>query len=354
MRNTNDLLHFVGSLPYDCCEDVFRNLGREVGRYLHRMPDGETGERTKWIVFQQRMLQQHEALEVDTSMPPLPVKQSDGTVHRHIERVRVKPDIDPNNVAFDTGYDRAAIASYQVFRRMREQGSIPPHVRFQCALPTPLATGLMYVSPNGREGYVRAYERSLLQALDAILSAIPHQDLSIQFDVCQEVLLFEGYFPEQVSNSRELVFGQLARLSAAVPVGAELGFHLCYGSPGDQPLVNLNTAAVLVELMNGIAAGARRKVDFIHIPVPRRADASFFAPLESWQGPAGTRLYLGLLQFNDPEGDRRRIALAREVLTEFGVAAECGFGRTDPARLPILLANHRAAAEMLQDESQSA
>ena len=354
MDNTNDLLHFVGSLPYPCCEDVFRNLGREVGGYLHRMPDGETGERTKWIVFQQRMLQQHAALEIDTSIPPLPVKQSDGTVHRHIERVRIKPDVDPNGVVFDTGYDRAAIASYQVFRRMRDEGSIPPHVRFQFALPTPLATGLMYVSPNGREGYLRAYERSLLQALDEILSAIPHEDLSIQFNVCQEVLLFEGYFPEQVSNSRELTFGQLARLSAAVPAGAELGFHLCYGSPGDQPLVNIGTAAVLVELMNGIAAGAKRKVDFIHIPVPRRADASFFAPLRLWQRPDGTRLYLGLVQFNDAEGDRRRIALAREVLTEFGVAAECGFGRTDPARLPILLANHRAAAEVLQDDAQSA
>jgi hypothetical protein len=354
MHNTNDLLHFVGSLPYHSCEDVFRNLGREVGGYLHRMPDGETGERTKWIVFQQRMLQQHEALEIDTSIPPLPVKQSDGTVHRHIERVRIKPDVDPSGVAFDTGYDRAAIASYQVFRRLRDEGSIPPHVRFQVALPTPLATGLMYVSPNGREGYVRAYESSLLQALGGILSAIPHEDLSIQFDVCQEVLLFEGYFPEQVHSSRELTFGQLARLSAPVPAGAELGFHLCYGSPGDQPLVSLSTAAVLVELMNGIAAGAKRKVDFIHIPVPRRADASYFAPLRLWQRPAGTRLYLGLVQFNDPEGDRRRIALAREVLTEFGVAAECGFGRTDPARLPIILANHRAAAEMLQDEPQSA
>jgi hypothetical protein len=353
MQNTNDLLHFVGSLPYPCCEDVFRNLGREVGRYLRRMPDGETGERIRWIFFQQRMLQQHEALEIDASIPPLPVKQSDGTVHRHIERVRIKPDVDPDGLVFDTGYDRAAIASYEVFRRMRDEGSIPPHVRFQVSLPTPLATGLMYVSPNGREGYVRAYERSLLQALSGILSAIPHDDLSIQFDVCQEVLLFEGYFPEQVGNSRELVFGEFARLSAAVPAGAELGFHLCYGSPKDQPLVNLEDAGVLVELMNGIAAGAKRKADFIHIPVPRRADAAFFAPLKSWQRPAGTRLYLGLLQFNDLEGDRRRIALAGEVLTEFGVAAECGFGRTDPARLPLLLANHRAAAEMLQNAVQS-
>jgi hypothetical protein len=354
MHDAKDLLHFVGSLPYPSCEDVFRNLSREVGAYLHRMPDGETGERTKWIVFQQRMLQRHEALEIDTSIPPLPVRQSDGTVHRHIERVRIKPGVDPSSVVFDTGYDRAAIASYQVFRRMRDGGIVPPHVRFQFALPTPLATGLMYVSPNGREGYLRAYERSLLQALDAILSAIPHEDLAIQFDVCQEVLLFEGYFPEQVSNSRELAFGQLARLSAAVPAGAELGFHLCYGSPGDKPLVSLTTAAVLMELMNGIIAGAERTVDFLHIPVPRQADASFFAPLRQWQKPTGTRLYLGLLQFSDPEGDRRRIALARGVLSEFGVAAECGFGRTDPARLPTLLANHRAAAEMLQDDAQSA
>jgi hypothetical protein len=354
MHNTDDLLHFVGSLPYPCCEDVFRSLVGEVGSYLRRMPDGETGERTKWIVFQQRMLQQHPALQIDTSIAPLPVKQSDGTVHRHIERVRIKPDVDPSSVVFDTGYDRAALASYQVFRRMRDEGSIAPHIRFQLALPTPLATGLMYVSPNGREGYVAAYERSLLQALDAILSRIPYEDLSIQFDVCQEVLLFEGYFPEQVSNSRELVFGQLGRLSAAVPAGAELGFHLCYGSPGDQPLVNLSTASVLVELMHGIAAAAQRNVDFMHIPVPKRADASFFAPLKSWQRPARTRLYLGLLQFNDPEGDRRRIALARQVLTEFGVAAECGFGRTDPARLPALLASHRAAAEMLKHAPQSA
>jgi hypothetical protein len=353
MQNANDLLHFVGSLPYAGCEDVFRNLAREVGAYLRRMPDGETGERIKWIVFQQRMLQRHEALEVDTSIPPLPVRQSDGTVHRHIARVRIKPGIDPDSVVFDTGYDRAALASYEVFRRMRDDGSIPQHIRFQLALPTPLATGLMYVSPNGREGYVRAYERSLLTALEAILAAIPHEDLSVQLDVCQEVLLLEGYFPEQVSNARELVFAQLARLAAAVPAGTELGFHLCYGSPGDQPLVNLQDAAILVELMNGIAAGVRRKVDFIHIPVPKRADAAFFAPLRHWQRPAGTRLYLGLLQYDDPEGDRRRIALAREVLAEFGVAAECGFGRTDPARLPLLLASHRQAAEMLQDAAQS-
>lgn len=347
MCKSADALHFVGSLPYDSTEEVFRNLGREVGQYLRRIPDGETGERTKWITFQQRMLQNHAAIEVDSTIPPLAVKQSDGTVLRVIPRVRIKPGIDAKSVTFDTGYDRAALSSYEVFKRMRRDGAIPQGVRFQFALPTPLATGLMYVSPNGREDYVEAYERALMLALGRIVAAIPHEDLSIQFDVCQEVLLLEGYFPEQVPNSRKMVFRQFGRLAAAVPEAVELGFHLCYGSPGDQPLLVLKDAAVLTELMNGIAAEISRTVAFIHIPVPRHADADFFEPLRGWRQPAATQLYLGLLQYNDPVGDHRRIAAARQVVPAFGVGAECGFGRTDPARLPAILAAHLAAARLL-------
>jgi hypothetical protein len=347
MSSTRDLLHFVGSIPLESSEDVFRQLSREVGAYLRRIPDGETGERLKWIRFQQEMLAQHPAIEVDRTEPPLPVNQSDGTVLRMIERVRLKPAADPEQVAFDTGYDRAALGSYRAFKRLREDGTIPQGVRFQFALPTPMATGLMYVSPNGRERYLRCYERSLLAALGNIVSGIPHADLSIQFDVCQEVLLFENYFPERDADYKEAVFAQFGRLAAAVPSDAELGFHLCYGSPGDQPLLVLKDAQVLVELMNGIGSSVQRQVDFIHIPVPKSADDAFFAPLRAWQPPRGTRLYLGLLQHNDPAGDRARIAAARGAVSDFGVAAECGFGRTDPQRVPHLLAGHRAAAELL-------
>ena len=88
----------------------------EVGQFLRRMPDGETGERTLWIKFQQKMLLEHPAIEPDPTQPPLPVKQADGTVHRHIQLVRLKPSANVESVEFDTGYDRAAVASYQTFR----------------------------------------------------------------------------------------------------------------------------------------------------------------------------------------------------------------------------------------------
>lgn len=347
MSSERDLLHFVGSIPLASAEAVFSALTPQLGRYLRRIPDGETGERTKWIVFQQRMLQQHPAMEEDPTQAPLPVRQSDGTVFREIRLLRLKREVDPESLIFDTGYDRAAIAGYEVFSRLRREGLIPDHARYMFALPSPLATGFMYVSPVGRERYVKAYERSLMLALERILGMIPHENLSIQFDICQEVLMFENYFPVRSRDYKETVFRQLARLGSAVPQDVELGFHLCYGSPGDQPLLKLPDARVLTELMNGISGRVARPIQFFHIPVPRSATEAFFAPLADWRRSVATWLYLGLIQHQDLSGDQRRIKAAKTVLKEFGVAAECGFGRTDPARIPNVIESHRLAAESL-------
>ena len=105
------------------------------------MPDGETGERRLWIRFQQKMLGEHPAIETDPTQPPLAVRQSDGTILRHIQLVRLKSSVDPDQIEFSTGYDLAAWSSYQVFRQMRRVGTIPPHIRFQVALPTPMQRG---------------------------------------------------------------------------------------------------------------------------------------------------------------------------------------------------------------------
>ena len=99
--------------------------------------------------------------------------------------------------------------------------------------------------------------------------------------------------------------------------------------------------------MNGIAASAPRRVDFIHVPAPKQATSSFFAPLRDWRAPKETRLYLGLLQEDDHAGNLVRISSACTAVRDFGVAAECGFGRRDPSHVPAILATHRDAAETL-------
>ncbi len=339
-------LHLIGSVPLATGEDVFRTLSKELGPYLRCMPDGETGERSRWVYFQGQMLRAHPDMEIDPTVPAFPFVQWDGKVVREISQVRFKPGIDPDKVAFETGYDKAAIASYDAYKRLKASRAIPDHIRFQVSLPTPHSSGYLYVSGPARQTYFGVYERALLAALANIVKAIPAQDLTIQWDVCQEVLAFEGYFKDRPPDYKRQTFDMLGRLGDAVPAGAEMGYHLCYGSPADEHLVQPKDAAVLVEMMEGIAAATRRRVDFFHIPVPKdRSDAAYYAPLAHWKRPLGTKLYLGLLHFGDAAGDKARIAMARRYVPDFGFSAECGWGRTQPGRLPGLLAGHRSAAE---------
>lgn len=336
--------HLIGSVPLPDAETVFRTISDALGPSLARMPDGETGARHRWIWWQRQMLQRHPAMEPDPDTAPFALRQWDGALIRTTDWLRFKPGIDPSHVEFDTGYANAARESYAIFRRLRDDGAIPAGVRFQVCLPTPMASGYMYVSPGSLADYLPAYERALLRDLAHIVDAIPHQDLSIQWDVCQEVLVFENYFPHRPPGYKQLVFDELARLGDAVPSAVECGYHLCYGSPRDEHLVMPKDMAILAELTQGILGGLRRRLDFLHLPVPQdRTDDGYFAPLAALRLPVETDLYLGLIHYDDGAGDRARIAAARKVVPRFGVATECGWGRTDPARVPGLLDAHRRA-----------
>lgn len=348
MTRSHDLVHFVGSVPLRDAEQVFRTLGGELGPYVKRLPDGETAERSRWIYFQREMLEAHPAMEIDPTCPPQRLTEWNGRLLRESRLLRLKPEVDQGTVTFETGYDQAALHSYAVFKDLRDQGAIPAGIRFQVSLPTPMSPGCMYISPAGRPSFLAAYERSLLASLKHITDSVPVAGLSIQFDICQEVLSFENYFPGHPPDYKAVMFSLIGRLGDAVPEGAELGFHLCYGSPADEHLVQPKDAAILVEIMNGIGASVRRSMAFIHIPVPKdRSDDAYFAPLRGWKRRPETQLYIGLIHHNDEAGDQRRIDAARRVIPEFGVASECGWGRGDPARLPGLLNSHRHAAERL-------
>ena len=90
---------------------------------------------------------------------------------------------------------------------------------------------------------------------------------------------------------------------------------------------------ILVEISNGICSRLGRRLDFMHMPVPKdRTDSAYFRPLARLEPfrklPS---LILGLIHYDDAAGDEYRIAAAREFVPMFGVASECGWGRTDPA-----------------------
>ena len=53
---SDDKLHLVGSIPLASAEAVFTRISDSLGPHLCRLPDGETGERARWIYWQRTML----------------------------------------------------------------------------------------------------------------------------------------------------------------------------------------------------------------------------------------------------------------------------------------------------------
>ena len=85
------------------------------------------------------------------------------------------------------------------------------------------------------------------------------------------------------------------------------------------------------------------------MPVPKdRTDAGYFQPLRELKVASNTEIYLGLIHFDDQAGDVQRMATAKQFIPYFGVATECGWGRTDPTRVEGLLRSHRIAVQSLE------
>jgi hypothetical protein len=336
--------HLVGSIPLRDAESVFRLLSRELGAHLARMPDGETGIRQSWIRFLQAALAGHPAIEVATDLPPFRFVQWDGKLVREIPRLRLRKrggSVSPE--AFETGYADMAIASFRMLETLQAEGVVPAGIKFQICLPTPTAPTYNNMVPTDRSPVLAALTRHFAAEVAKIAAALPHDRIAIQWDVCQEVLAWEGYYEPGPVDFRTETLGVLTEVGVAVPESIELGYHLCYGSPLDEHLVQPNDTSVMVEIVNAVVARVPRSIGYFHLPVPKgRGDDAYFAPLDKLALRDGTELYLGLIHHADAAGDAARLAAARRHTRVDGVGTECGMGRGDPARLESLLAAHAA------------
>jgi hypothetical protein len=339
------IVHFVGSIPLPETETVLRTLAAATGPHLKRLPDGETGIRKTWIRFLQDVLAENPAIEMAGDVPPFRFVQWDGKLIREIPRLRVKPGATPDPATFKTGYAEMAIESWQLFDRLQREGAIPAGVKFQISLPTPIAPTYNNMVPADRPKLLPALTRHMLGEVAAIARALPNDRIAVQWDVCQEVLAWEGYYEPGPVDFRSETIAVLTEIGDAVPTAVELGYHLCYGSPADEHLVQPKDAGIMVESVNRVVAGVRRPVQFFHLPVPQpRTDDAFFAPLEGLRLPAGTELYLGLVHHGDGAGNLARLAAARRHARVDGIATECGMARGDPAQFSDLLQAHAQLA----------
>jgi hypothetical protein len=290
------------------------------------------------------MLEANEGIEI--------VKEGPTGLPRHVAEITV---IGVRDGVSELHFDRwpridDAIASYEVFRALRNDGVIPEHVRFQVALP--FRTSMLASFKNGWEHEfpiaAAAFEEMFAREIDRLIAAIPADDLAIQWDVCLEVLDLEGVLSWMTGDAWERFAAPVRRLTRLIPEEALVGYHLCYGTMPTWPMFEAKDIGLLVKMANYAMEHSGRQVDFLHLAGPRdlrSEDHRFFEPLRGLRAP-DTRVFLGIvLPIDGEDGLRRRRATALNYLDDFGVAMYCGFGRQPGRDGMETLREHRAVVE---------
>jgi hypothetical protein len=352
----------VGSLPFDVAEDAFRASAGALGGHVACLPDGEVGPRTHWVgMLAALVFTEHPDIEETMAPPEHELEQPDREGERQpvedlegIWNFRVKPG---RSVRFDDlKYGRFATDSYAIFRRLREEGVIAPGVRFQVSLPAPhSAIDGFFEDPGQWPELYRAYVDGLRREITTMLETIPAGDLAIQWDVAWEFVdmamgerNFFRFWPKLTAEQKfQRHAEQLDELWQGIPEEALLGFHWCYGTWGGWPMTAMADLGLCVRMSNEAKRRTRRRLDWVHMPVVRKPDEAFFAPLDDLD-VGDTRVFLGMVHHTDAIEDfRRRRDLAREHLADFGIGSVCGYGRVEPELLPEILAIHAQDADEL-------
>jgi hypothetical protein len=338
-------VHLVGSVSLASAADVFEAVGGCLGDHIARMPDGETGPRAVPFPFRPALI------ENVTKTPGIAfIRDFEIIPGMSLPLYGLAPGANVDDVQFGAlGFAAAAKDSYRDFVRLRAAGKVPVGMRMQACIPTPFMLALCFTVPEQLVTLWPAYERAMVREMEDMLKEIPGEELAIQWDMSPEFHeVLEGRNVEAARHvTRDMLVSAVARITDAVPLAVETGWHFCYGDAGHYEddhetfhITEPKDMAMMVDFANDVCAATQRPVQWVHMPVPReRDDSAYFAPLARLQLKPGQQLFLGLVhKYDGIEGAKRRIDAASQFYPDFGVGTECGMGRRPAAEIPGLLA----------------
>ena len=315
----------VGSVPLRPASKVFETVAHHLGELAPRIPDGEM---MGWL---RNIWQSHAE---NPALVQVGIAKLNGRATVGAPIYRLKPGVKPDELKLGPyGYAANAAASYAEFRKLRDAGKIPPKTRMQVTMPGPGTTS--FIIQMDAEGLLPIARAALWAEIEDILKLIPPEDLTIHLDVAMEAEKEEYVRRPQAFDTpiqtafywtQDQMAESVAWLADRIPAEVELGFHICsiWHHWPDSGQDN----AVLVQTANDLARGIKRPIAYVHIPViPEHDKAEDYAPFKQLKLHAETNLILGLVNLQDGlEGARKRVALAEQVVPNFGIAMFCGMG----------------------------
>lgn len=316
----------VGSIPATSAEDAMTLAMREVGPYLRYLPDGETGERDRWVVGIINNLRSHPDLRVR--------REGEWSDYKDQLNFAVRKGRQLTGDKLDFGHVAAYQQSWPIFERLREEWKRPDFA-FQVGIPGDFDMALFTLGLTGPFRHRRPFTDATVREIEQI-HALAGSQVLFQIEVPVE-LVFVTQVPAVAQPAMAAwMGGVVTNLASRAPRGARFGVHLCLGDLGHKALGKLRDAAPLVHLTNAIVKRwpAERPLEYVHAPLaageePPVLSESFYRPLNGLRMPAETRFVAGFLH-EDRTMDELRQVLG-EIESRLGqpvdIAASCGLAR---------------------------
>ena len=323
-------VYLTGSVPLSPAARVLEAVAQHAGPLAPRIPDGEQGG---WIQVARRTLAGNPALQEGPR-----IKRS-GTDPVGVPTYHLRPGFTASDLTLGPyGYASNALDSYEQFKQVRAAGGLPKGTRFQFTMPGP-GTSTYNVGVPAEQLLPLAAE-ALWRETEEVLQHIPPADLCCQLDIGMEAEheeyrrrpdAFDTPNHEFFDWTTEQIADAITSVVNRIPPEVEAGFHICsiwhhYQGGGQDN-------NVLVETANALSQRLTRPLAYVHMPViPEHQDADY-AILSRLELPAGTKLYLGVINLADGvAGAKNRLEMAERHVRVDGVAFFCGLGGAEQAR----------------------
>ena len=359
-------VHLVGALPGDSPQEALDIAYSTVGPYLRSVPDGETGERRKWVIAIFDMMRGHPDVVVakdygGTYDPAVDVGAADPAEaegknwsdFKHIPRLRLRRWWHrPDPAHIKTGIVDSHHSGYPVFEKARAQHGNPQQ-RFQIGVPGDFDMSVCSFGPQ-----TVIAKPSFRKAIVRDITTVQRQlgdDVVFQIEIPWQVLPV-SMVPRALRGIVAAYFARgLRRLVTACPAGTNFGVHLCLGDMHHRSVVRLHDLGPVVTLANEIAKRwpAGRPLRFLHLPLahgeePPVDSLAFYRPLRNLRVPADVNVAAGFVHELRSEEQQRQLLRQLEQLAgrQLDVANSCGIGRQ---RRELAMYNLNQAAALATD-----
>jgi hypothetical protein len=303
--------HLVGAWPGTAPEQAMDVALVQLGPYLDRLSDGETGDRSVWVTPILEQLRANPDVEL--------IRDGGRTSYHDTPQWRVLPGHSLDPARLPLRYADHFERSYPAFKILRGRHG-RPDLRFQVGIPAPVDLSVYsfgpaaFQNPALEDAYVTATGREI-QAIGARAGDCDEVVFQIE-TVFALVAVAQADEDAQQAHARRMA-GKLLRVVESADPGTHFGFHLCLGDYNHEAYGRTRDARPLVLLATAICElwPEGPALDYIHAPFaaakePPIEDPSWYEPLRDLKVPDDVRFIAGFLH-ESLELDGHRALLSR-------------------------------------------